>query len=126
MIETLINLKYKRVCEFNNKDMRENLNFFIKKRCHPVDAEYYAKIIEQHAIYEMDNGDEFTNIISLNIFFLIDEKNDEMLDCFCVASYPFEIKTETDIKILNNLYDIYINDLKQLMEVENEEIRYMA
>ena len=126
MIETLINLKYKRVCEFNNNDMRENLNFFVKKRYRPVDAEYYAKVVEQHAIYEMDSGDEFTNIISLNIFFLIDEKNDEMLDCFCVASYPFEIKTETDIKILNNLYDIYINDLKQLMEVENEETRYMA
>lgn len=120
MIEKLRDLDYKRVSDFTNKDMRENLEFFTNERAKPKTSNFYAKVIEQYIQYEMDDGSIFENRISLNIIFLIDELEDNMLDCFCVPSYPFELKTQEDFDVLTNLYKIYRNDLKEIMNYEKE------
>ena len=118
MIDKLIDLDYKRVCDFDNKDMRENLEFFTNERAHPVGSTYYAKVVEQCLQYEMDDGSVFENHIALNIIFLVNEFKDDMLDCFCVPPYPIEMKTQEDFDVLANLYRIYRSDLKELMEDE--------
>ena len=118
MIAKLLDLDYKRVCDFENNDMRENLEFFTNERQKPDTATFYAKVVEQCIRYEMDDGGVFENRISLNIIFLVDDFNDNMLDCFCVPPYPFELKTQEDFDVLRNLYEIYRNDLKELMNDE--------
>lgn len=118
MIAKLLDLDYKRVCDFENNDMRENLEFFTNERQKPDTATFYAKVVEQCIQYEMDDGSVFENHISLNIVFLVDDFNDNMLDCFCVPPYPFELKTQEDFGVLRNLYEIYRNDLKELMNDE--------
>lgn len=118
MIAKLLDLDYKRVCDFENNDMRENLEFFTNERQKPDTATFYAKVVEQCIQYEMDDGSVFENHISLNIIFLVDDFNDNMLDCFCVPPYPFELKTQEDFNVLRNLYEIYRNDLKELMNDE--------
>lgn len=118
MIEKLLDLDYKRVCDFDNKDMRENLEYFTSERANPIGSNFYAKVVEQCVCYEMDDGSQFENHISLNIIFLVDEIKDNMLDCFCVPPYPFELKTKEDFDVLANLYNIYRSDLRELMEDE--------
>lgn len=118
MIAKLLDLDYKRVCDFENNDMRENLEFFTNERQKPDTATFYAKVVEQCIRYEMDDGSVFENRISLGIIFLVDDFNDNMLDCFCVPPYPFELKTQGDFDALRNLYEIYRNDLKKLMDDE--------
>lgn len=118
MITKLLDLDYKRICDFENDEMRENLELFTNERQKPDTATYYAKVVEQCIRYEMDDGSTFENHISLNIIFLVDEFKDDMLDCFCVPPYPFELKTQEDFDALRNLYGIYRSDLKGLMEDE--------
>ena len=120
MIEKLLDLGYKRVRDFDDKGMRENLEYFTSGRANPIGSDYYAKVVEQRVLYEMDDGSRFENRVSLNIILLADEAENGMLDCFCVPPYPFELKTEGDFDALANLYNVYRSDLKELMEYEKK------
>ena len=116
----LLDLGYKRVRDFDDEGMRENLEYFTRGRSNPAGSDYYAKVVEQRVLYEMEDGSRFENRVSLNIILLVDETENGMLDCFCVPPYPFELKTEGDFDALANLYNVYRSDLEELMECEKK------
>ena len=120
MIKTLTDLNYKRASEFNNEKMRARINYFIENSFQPPNTEYYVKIVEQQLIYETDSGDTFENSLALINYFLIDKSTEAVIDCFCAPAKPFQIRTASEITILNELYEIYISDLEKIMEKENE------
>lgn len=120
MIEKLLGLDYKRICDFEDERLRERLEFLVGKRSKPENATYFAKVLDQTIEYEMDDGSTFQNRISLTIFFLASEPEGNMYDCFCMASYPFEMRTQEDFDVLANLYGIYRDDIREVMEDEKE------
>ena len=98
-------LQYKPIEKFKNKTMKENLNFFLKNYEQPLKSTFYAKVIQ----FENDNI-----LISLNLYILIDDDTNDILDNFAVISHPFQIRNQTDINILNSLYEIFESDIETI------------
>lgn len=82
----------------------------------------YAKTVSSCVQYEMENGNIFENNISLNIFFIIDVSKDDLIDCYCTPAYRIQLKTEEDFKVLESLYNIYREDLKELVRNEKNNL----
>lgn len=101
-------LQYKPIEKFKNKIIKENLNFFLQNYKRPANSTFYAKVIQ------------FENE-TLNLYILIDDDTNEILDYFAVISHPFEIRNQTDINILNSLYEIFESDIETLEKEVNSK-----
>ena len=120
MIEKLKTLKYKHISEFKTEKLRNALETLTANRFKPENSEYYAKIVEMTLAYHMEDGSVIENHISLSIFFLIDESMLQMVDCFCAPTFPLEFRVTQDLNALNNLFEIYQNDLKEIKKHEQK------
>lgn len=119
MISKLKQLSYKPIQEFTNQNIQRNLNNLISRRIRPFQSEFYVKILDQSIRYEMDNGDTFENRVSITCFFLVNTVDDTLYDYFSVVSYPFDLRTEEDFKLLENLYTIFRTDVSIILKEGN-------
>ena len=119
MISKLKQLDYKPIQEFENPNLRHNLNNLIARRMRPFQSEFYVKILDQSIRYEMDDGEFFENRVSLTCFFLINTVDNTLYDYFSVVSYPFDLRTEEDFGLLQNLFTIFRTDVSIILKEGN-------
>ena len=114
MINKLKKLGYKRIEEFNPQ-FQDHFKKLLNGRPNPFNSTYYMKMIDITLAYDMEDGSKFENTVSLSIFFMVNEPNNDVDNYYCVCSYPFEIKTEADFDGLQKLFEVYRNDVKTVM-----------
>lgn len=119
MISKLKQLSYKPIQEFTNQNIQRNLNNLVSKRIRPYQSEFYVKILDQTIRYEMDDGDTFENRVSITCFFLVNTVDNTLYDYFSVVSYPFDLRTEEDFKLLENLFTIFRTDVSIVLKEGN-------
>lgn len=115
MVEKIKKLGYQYFDDFQNPDQREMLQSLVRDRQVPENDTYLVKMIDIQIKYEMEDKSFFINTLSLTLYFLVNEQNNDVDNYFCIPTYPFEMKTEADFDALKQLFDVYRNDVKTVM-----------
>ena len=111
MLKELEERDYKKINDFENVELKEHLNFFLKFRMKPKNTEWYAKLLQQTIAYRTTEGEIFQNNVSLVCFFLVDSTDKDYWDYFSTLYNPFDLRTEDDFEALERLFKIFRDDV---------------
>ena len=121
MIDTLHKLQYNELNEFYDDNLKDHFISLITLSHHLFEpnAKWYCKNILQKVAYTKNDNTQYVNDVMLSIFFLVDDTL-FIRECFAIPAQPFELRTNEDFEALQNLFNVYCTDAKQIMEVQNK------
>lgn len=88
----------------------ERLSAMASSRAWPEGCEVWAKETRAVLEYSLPDGSSLSSEVSLACF-IAAATDGTILDAFCCASRPFEMRTEDDFAALSSLFDSYREDL---------------
>ena len=109
------------------EDQPENIRLIFADRIKqipnlPTNITSYVKLIQQRVEYTLSNGQLQLNPVSLAICVFVNNGTFDAIDVFSFVPFPFMFKTNVERDVFNNLYNVYLSDLKQI--IQTDELDY--